>query len=185
MRVVAGSARGRPLRVPPGRAVRPTTDRARESMFNSLTSLGLVRGAVVLDLFAGSGALGIEALSRGAHHVTFVDRSAAALRSVRENLERTGLGDGATVVRADALEHLGRAPAVDLLLADPPYDFADWPALFAAAPATHVVAESDREVDPGEDWVVLRSRRLGGTVVTIAARQDRDDHGRPTPEDRT
>lgn len=171
--------------MPPGRSVRPTSDRVRESLFNSLTSLGVVRDASMIDLFAGSGALGIEALSRGARHVTFVDDSREAVRAVRANLERAGLAERATVLRADAMAHLRVAPEADVVLADPPYRFDDWDALLRTARAEHLVAESDREIRPTAEWVVLRSRRLGGTVVTIAARQDRDDHGRPTPEDRT
>ena len=93
MRVVAGSARGRRLQTPPGLDVRPTTDRVREATFNALGSMGVVDGARVLDLFAGSGALGIEALSRGAEHVTFVDTSPRALEAVRANLAGCGLDD--------------------------------------------------------------------------------------------
>src|SRR5688500_6095905 len=105
MRVVGGSAGGRRLRAPAGRSTRPTADRVREAMFNSLGSLDAVVGARVLDLFAGSGALGIEALSRGAAAATFVDSDARALAVVRANLDDTGLA-GATLVRADALAFL-------------------------------------------------------------------------------
>ena len=93
---------------PAGRDVRPTTDRVREALFAALGSLGAVEGARVLDLFAGSGALGIEALSRGAAAATFVDRSPAALDAVRTNLAHTRLADRAQVVRADAAAHLER-----------------------------------------------------------------------------
>jgi 16S rRNA (guanine966-N2)-methyltransferase len=106
--VVAGSARGRPLDAPPGTAVRPTTDRVRESVCNSLGSLGALEGAVVLDLFAGSGALGVEALSRGAASATFVDSSAAALAAVRANVERCGFVGRSRLVRSDGLAHLAQ-----------------------------------------------------------------------------
>ncbi|MFN2544279.1 MAG: RsmD family RNA methyltransferase [Actinomycetota bacterium] len=121
MRVVAGSARGRRLGpVPPG--ARPVADRAREGLFSSLGSL--VEEARVLDLFAGTGALGIEALSRGASAATFVDSSAAAVAAIRDNLDRTGLGDRASVLRRDALGFLEGGGTFDLVLADPPYDTA-------------------------------------------------------------
>ena len=186
MRIVAGTARGRRLVAPPGDAVRPTTDRVREALFNSLVSLDAVREATVLDLFAGSGALGIEALSRGAAHVTFVDSSPDALRAVRENLERAGLADRATVVRADAREHVRRGGAgrVDLALVDPPYAFDEWPGLLDDLEAEIVVIESDREIEPGDGGTLVRARRYGGTVVTIARYGD-PGPGRFTPEDRS
>ncbi len=186
MRVVAGSARGLRLVTPPGDAVRPTTDRVREALFNSLASLDVLRDAVVIDLFAGSGALGVEALSRGAGYVTFVDASADALRAVRTNLESTRLDPDAAVVRSDALEFLRRSSGTryDLALVDPPYAFDGWPDLLAALDADLVVIESDREIDPGDDATVLRVRRYGSTVVTIARYGD-PDPGRHTPEDRS
>ena len=106
MRVVAGVAGGLRLLAPPGRRLRPTTDRVREAMFSSLTSLNAVGGARVLDLFAGTGALGIEALSRGAAWATFVDADHAAIRTIEQNLAATRLGGTATVVRSDALRFL-------------------------------------------------------------------------------
>lgn len=190
MRIVAGTARGRRLATPTGLEVRPTTDRVREAVFNALGSLDVLRGAEVLDLFAGSGALGIEALSRGASHVTFVDSSPQALRAVRENLATCAMEADATVVRADALAHLSRGAdphgaRVDLALLDPPYAFDEWDALLAAIDAEVLVIESDRPIDPGTGTEVLRQRRYGGTVVTIARCIGRGDHGRHTPEDRT
>lgn len=185
VRVIAGSARGRRLESPRGTSVRPTSDRVREALFNALGSLDLVQGARVLDLFAGSGALGIEALSRGATHATFVDHDWDALRVVRTNLELTGLADRATVRRQDALGPGAADPSADLVLADPPYDFDEWPALLDGLGGAVVVMESDRPIEVPPDWEVLRERRYGGTVVTIARCTDRDDHGRPTPEDRS
>ena len=99
----------------------------REAIFNSLHSLGVVDGARVLDLFAGSGALGIEALSRGAAHCTFVEQARPALEAVRANLAATGLADRATVVVSEVVSWLARTrPDVDLAMADPPYAFDDW-----------------------------------------------------------
>lgn len=184
MRVVAGSARGRRLVVPAGSAVRPTSDRVREAVFNALSSMDVVVGASVVDLFAGSGALGIEALSRAAARAEFVDTSSEALAAVRANLATLGLGDRAEVRRGDALVRAASG-TWDLALADPPYSFDRWEELLRVLDACVVVIESDRTIEPPPRWEVLRSRRYGGTVVTIARSQDRDDRGRPTPEDRS
>lgn len=121
MRIVAGRWRGRQIETPEDDRVRPTTDKIREAWM-SIVSRDLP-GARVLDLFAGSGALGLEALSRGAEHVDFVDESAASVRLVARNVAGLGAGDAATVHRADALafaEALG-AGAYDVAFADPPY----------------------------------------------------------------
>jgi len=167
MRVVAGTARGRQLRSPRGRAIRPTSDRAREGIFNSLGSLTDLEGATVLDLFAGTGALGIEALSRGAAAVTCVDDDRAAVALIEANLAATGL-TGGSVVRADAVQFLRNAPTVDVAFADPPYAFDGWQALLAALQAGIAVLESDHPVEVGDEWRVLRVKRYGGTVVTLA-----------------
>lgn len=167
---MAGSARGRRLAVPPGDAVRPTADRVREATFNALGSLGAVEGATVLDLFAGSGAMGIEALSRGAAAATFVDRDQKALATVRANLEATGLAAGATVVRADAARWLPDAGRYDLAVLDPPYATTDaaWAELLGGLDAGVAVLESDREMSVPERWGILRSRSYGGSVVVLA-----------------
>lgn len=171
MRVVAGVARGRRLQAPVGQSTRPTSDRVREATFNALGSLGAVDDAEVVDLFAGSGALGIEALSRGAASATFVDDDPKAVAAVRANLAATGL-DG-TVVRDDVGRWLARNPRrFDLALLDPPYALGDdaWAAILGALDAEVAVLESDREVPLPEPWTVLRSKRYGGTVVVIAGR---------------
>ena len=173
MRIVAGTAGGRRLAAPPGRSTRPTADRVREAIFNSLHSLGAVEGETVIDLFAGSGALGIEALSRGAAHATFVDDDARALAVVRANLESTGLADRATVVRGDAVSHLRTATAeYGVALLDPPYAFTDgdWATLLGLLRAPIAVIESDREVAVPVPWRVLRVKRYGDTVVTLTQR---------------
>lgn len=165
MRVVGGSARGRRLHAPKGHDVRPTGDRTRESIFNVLMSLGGVEDSTVVDLFAGTGALGIEALSRGAAHATFVDRDVDLLRA---NLDAVELADRATVVKADVLRWLESAPAFDVAFADPPYAFDDWAALLSRLRAGLVVIESDRVIDPGVAWRVLRAKQYGSTVVLVA-----------------
>jgi 16S rRNA (guanine966-N2)-methyltransferase len=173
VRVIAGSSRGRrlPARLPGG--VRPTADRVREAIFDVLGSMGGVEGASVLDLFCGSGALGLEALSRGAATVTFVDHDAAALAAVRTNLAATGLASPAvSLVRAELPGWLGRAPHVDLALCDPPYAFDDWNSLLSLLEADVAVLESGSAIELPEGWVVARSRRYGGTLVTVARMSD-------------
>ena len=169
MRVVAGTAKGRRLVTPPGLDTRPTSDRVREAIFNALVSLDAVAGARVLDLFAGSGALGIEALSRGAASAVFVDVSQQALDAVRTNLGTTGL-EG-TSIRIDA--HKYDDGPFDLALLDPPYATTDdqWHALLGHLDAHVLVVESDREIDLGDRWELLRSKRYGSTVVQIARRK--------------
>ena len=173
MRVVSGDLGGRKLVTPDGSDTRPTSDRVREAMFNSLFSLDAIEGARVLDAFAGSGALGIEALSRGALHATFVETGRDALAALRENLETLQLGAQGRVVPGDALAHLERTAAegshYDLVLLDPPYGFDQWDELLAAVPVgARVVIESDREVVVPDSWEVHRRKRYGGTVVTLA-----------------
>ncbi|MEA2974275.1 MAG: hypothetical protein QOG82_2733 [Actinomycetota bacterium] len=172
VRVVAGIAGGRRLLAPPGRRLRPTTDRVREAMFSSLTSLDAIRDARVLDLFAGTGALGIEALSRGAAAATFVDADHAAIRVIEQNLATTGLGGDARVVHGDALRFIESTKELfDLALLDPPYAFDEWPRLLAALPARVAVLETGDHIDIHPPWAAIRSRRHGDTVVTLVRRQ--------------
>ncbi len=173
---MAGVARGRRLVSPAGPSTRPTADRVREATFNALHSLGAVAGATVADLFAGSGALGIEALSRGAGGATFVDRDRAALEAVRRNLAATGLADRAAVVPGDVLGWLTTTTATfHLVLVDPPYGTGDeeWSRILEAvvgrtAPGGLVVVESDRPVVVVDGLEVLRTKRYGSTVVSIS-----------------
>ena len=171
--MIGGELRGRRLRAPAPSGVRPTSDRVREAVFDVLYSLGGVEGRQVADLFCGTGAMGIEALSRGAAAVTFVDRDADSLASVRENLVGVGLGEAertgeATCTRAEVGEWVSRtASRFDVVFCDPPYDYTDWTALVAALPADLAVLESAEEVDLPEGWAVLRSKRYGGTIVTV------------------
>lgn len=118
MRVITGSARGRKLKSPENRDIRPTTDNVKESLFNILQFD--IEGRRVLDLFAGTGQLGIECLSRGAAEATFVDRDKEAVRIVRDNLKSCGLT--AQVWQEDALQFLERGQRYDLIFVDPPYD---------------------------------------------------------------
>ena len=172
-RLISGVAGGRRLKVP-RTGVRPTGDRAREALFNSLKTLVDLRGAAVLDLYAGSGALGLEALSRGAETVLFVERSAAVLPVLRENLAAVGL-PGGRVVAGSVPTVVGGAPPArfDLVLADPPYvtPVEEVQAVLRSlvergwlAPAAVVVVERSSREEPFE-WptplVGLRDRRYG------------------------
>ena len=119
-RVIAGKAKGRSLKLVPGDSTRPIMDRVKEALFNILS--GDVPDSTWLDLFAGTGAVGIEALSRGARQVVFIDQSAPAIKTIHENLNHTGLNDGATVLRQDAFRYLER-PATrqfDVVYVAPP-----------------------------------------------------------------
>lgn len=169
MRVVAGIARGRKLVAPKGDATRPTSDFVREAVFNALQAHLDLGDASVLDLFAGTGALGIEALSRGAAHATFVEDGWPALAAIRANLEATGFAERATVLAADATR-AALPSAVDVAFADPPYAFAGWTDLLTRVDADIVVIESDREIDPPDPWRVLRTKRYGTTVVVLATK---------------
>lgn len=180
-RIVAGTAGGRRIAVPPGTGTRPTSDRVREALFASLTSeLGGFDGLAVLDLYAGSGAVGLEALSRGATQVLLVESDRRAAQVVRGNVATLGL-PGATV-QARAVEQLaaGTAPtAYDVVFADPPYDLpsdtlaqvlTDLAGHGWLAPDAIVVVERDRRSGwtwpPGFD--PLRDRRYGETVLHYA-----------------
>jgi 16S rRNA (guanine966-N2)-methyltransferase len=169
MRVVAGDLGGRRLVGPAGTATRPTTDRVREAIFNSLTSGGLIEGALVADLFAGSGAVGIEALSRGAERCTFVERDRTALRALDQNLDALDLRDRSRVITADVMAVASSIDA-DIVFADPPYDFDAWPSLLALIAADIVIAESGRAIDTVDGWEHRRSKRYGRTTVTTLER---------------
>ena len=176
MRVVAGELRGRRIEAPPGGDTRPTTDKVREAVFNALGSLDLVRDARVADLWAGSGALGIEALSRGAAHCTFVERDRTALRVLRGNLEHLGLDPVSRVVAGDAVAQAAQLD-VDIVLADPPYQFDGWLDVLRSVRAPFVVAEAGRSLEglaelAAAGWEAVRARRYGRTWVTFFQRID-------------
>jgi 16S rRNA (guanine966-N2)-methyltransferase len=121
MRIIAGQWRGRPIDAPPGQSTRPTADRVRETLFSMLTSrLGSFEELRVADLFAGSGALGLEALSRGAAAATFVESDAEAAAAIRRNADRLGASEQVRVIGGSALA-LPRSEPFDLIFADPPY----------------------------------------------------------------
>lgn len=168
---MAGELRGRRIEAPAGKGTRPTTDKAREATFNALGSMGVVVDAHVVDAYAGSGALGIEALSRGARHCTFIEHDRGALEVLRRNLASLGLESRATVLRGDALTMVGQVADATLVLADPPYAFADWGVLLGRVSADLVVAESDRPLGEGlAGWEAVRVKRYGRAFVTFLKR---------------
>jgi 16S rRNA (guanine966-N2)-methyltransferase len=172
VRVVGGVARGRQLRAPVGTRTRPTSDRVREAMFSMLVSMDAVEGASVVDLFAGSGALGIEALSRGAKHVVFVDNDRAARDAISRNLSVLGdLAAEARVLSVDAVRFASTMEPVDLVLADPPYDYAGWDALVGKLRSRTrlLVAETGVTWDPGPAWETVKVKKYGSTVVTVSS----------------
>jgi 16S rRNA (guanine966-N2)-methyltransferase len=176
MRIVSGRFGGRRLQAPAGRETRPTSDRVREALFSTL---GPLDGAVVLDLFAGSGALALEALSRGAERADLVERDPRAAAVARANAEALGLSpDEARVLRMPALRALQdarrRGAAYDLALLDPPYR--DAPRLGAElseslqavlAPGARVVTESDRRSPLELSLPIVHERRYGDTLIRI------------------
>jgi 16S rRNA (guanine966-N2)-methyltransferase len=183
MRIVAGRYGGRHLTAPPGSATRPTSDRVREALFQRL---GPLDDANVLDLFAGSGALALEALSRGAAHATLVDSATAAIKAIAANVAALGLtAEQAEVRRQDVRAFLRSARAArreyDLVLLDPPYRLAaelgrELSPLIAAvlAPGGRVVSESDRRapLDLHPDLPLTDERRYGDTLIRAHERTE-------------
>ena len=182
-RIVAGAAKGRQLTVP-ARGTRPTSDRAREGLFNTLAGLIDLDGARVLDLYAGSGAVGLEALSRGAAHVTFVESDRAAAAAVQRNVEAVGLV-GASVIRGTVESFLAGRPDVAFQFAfvDPPYalDEASLAAVLAVlaepgwlAPGAVVVVErSSRGTEPSWPSVIesVKQKRYGEGLLWYGRRR--------------
>ena len=178
MRIIAGEWRGRPIESPPGSATRPTADRVRETLFSMLASrLGSFEGLRVADLFAGSGALGLEALSRGAASVTFVERDAPAVAAIRRNVEKLGASDRVSIIAGSALS-LTRGEPFDLILADPPYEQGSGTAVVEAVMAAGWLAASGwlsvetgrgQSVDPGELALDVE-RDVGRARITLLRR---------------
>jgi 16S rRNA (guanine966-N2)-methyltransferase len=180
LRVIAGSYRGRRLHAPRGRTTRPTSARVREALFQIL---GALEGAHVLDLYAGSGALGIEALSRGASDVVFVEQDRAALSCIRENVETVGVSERALVLGrpvASIEKALGEA-RFDLVLCDPPWDELEMALAALArlasserlAPGARVLLEhSARDAEPAAAGLVAYDRRTWGDTAVSFFRAD-------------
>jgi len=159
VRVIAGSAKGTRLAAVP-EGTRPLSDRAREGLFSSLGDA--VPGALVLDLYAGTGAVGIEALSRGASAATFVERSPGAIRTIRTNLDKTHLSDRGEVLKAEVGTYLGRSPRpADLVVLDPPYET---PVGQVEQAMARVAAHGLR---PAGTVVLTRPRRTSTLVIPV------------------
>ena len=175
MRIISGEWRGRRLQVPKGKGVRPTTDRVRESWMAALG--GSLDQATVLDLFAGSGALGLEALSRGAQYVTFVEIARGALRALRGNIETLGAGDRCRVIKGDAMA-FARGPnrgVFDLVLADPPYEkgyATELLGLFSEEPFAEAIWVEHRSQESIPALPGLTQRRYGDTTLSILTRSE-------------
>lgn len=167
MRIIAGEFRGRQLAPPPDGRVRPTADRVREAWFSILGAA--IHEARVVDLYAGSGALGLEALSRGAAHATFVELATGSLRTLRANIAALGLEGRAMVRRADALRYVERLTrgAFDVAFADPPYTTGQAATLrdrFRAGPFAGILGiEHQSELDLAGD----ATRRYGNVTITF------------------
>jgi 16S rRNA (guanine966-N2)-methyltransferase len=181
VRIVGGTLSGRVLRAPKGAATRPTSEKVREAVFSILAGKLPLADAHVLDLFAGSGALGIEALSRGAAHATFIDAAAPAVEALRANLAALGIEARATVLRGDAAALVARhvpAQPWSIVFADPPYAHAAELATRAIlalprtslAPAPVIVIEHDRRNAPPDalgNLLRTDQRRYGDTLVSF------------------
>ncbi len=174
MRIIAGTYRRHTLKAPSGHATRPTTDRTREALFNLVVSRLPLGEAHVLDLFAGTGALGLEAVSRGAAHVTFVEQQGAVLRYARENAEALGVEDQGLFLQQDAVAFLERysGPPFDLIMADPPYELAAMARLPGLAlphvrPHGLFTLEHDTRIFFDEHPALETSRPYGRTIVSV------------------
>ena len=175
MRIIAGEWRGRPLQAPAGQGTRPTADRTRETLFSMLVSrIGSFEGLRVADLFAGSGALGLEALSRGAAHVTFVETDRNALAAIRSNLASVKAADRADLRPLSAAK-LAPSQPFDLIFADPPYAAGSGSAVVSAVRDADWLAdggwlaietEAKEPVDAG-GWTIDAERRVGKARITL------------------
>jgi len=171
MRIIAGKWRARPIKAPPGQSTRPTSDRAREALFSMLVSrIGSFEGLKVCDLFAGTGALGFEALSRGAAHATFVETDRAALDMLKANAATFG-ADAA--IRAQAAEHFSGGP-FDLVFADPPYHSGLGQRALAnatLAPAAWASLETARDEAIAIEGLTVEAERIHGKAkITLLRR---------------
>lgn len=157
---------------PEGQGTRPITDRAKEGIFNMLLPIIELDGVRVLDLFAGSGSFGIECLSRGAAHVTFVERDRNAAAVIRQNLETLGFADRATVTNTSVQSLLRTTEPVHLAFCDPPYSDDVWAELLPLIPADVLVGHASSDVALTPEWTELKRRKYGRARIVIAERND-------------
>jgi len=176
MRIIAGALRRRSLHVPRGQLTRPSTDRVREALFSLVTHRVQLEGTRVLDLFAGTGALGIEAISRGAAYAVFVEKQPRVLSVARKNAEQLGILDQCVLLRRDAVAYLSQqhGERYDLIMADPPYALTSMNQLPAMAlphlnPQGIFVLEHDKRISFARNPQLVFSRPYGRTIVSIFA----------------
>ena len=172
MRIIAGTYRSRKIDAVPGTGTRPTSDRLRETLFDVLAAAGTLEGAVWIDLYAGSGAVGIEALSRGAKHVYFVEKARRAVETIRANLKSLGIGTGFEVIDRHAEKGLHKLETLgvtcDICFLDPPWaehgEYQKVLEMLSRSPlitgSSIVIAEHDKRFDPGEQVGDLKRFRL-------------------------
>ena len=187
MRIITGSAKGIILKTPEGNNTRPTADRVKEAVFSMLQFD--IEDRSVLDLFAGSGQMGLEALSRGAAHATFVDKSKDAIKFIKENAEKTKLNDKSTIYQTDYLEFIRRNSGTkfDLIFLDPPYAFNMYkPALKSLLEnnfikkSTLIVCESDfkdlfdNDTELENKFKMVKQSKYSKTVITVLGLADED-----------
>ncbi len=189
MRIISGTSKGRRLATPKSQAIRPTSDRVKESIFNILGKE--VEGKVVLDLFAGTGNLGIEALSRGAKKALFVEKGRQALRLIQRNLFQVGMNGRSEILPKDAARAIGilkqRGESFDLILMDPPYEKGLIQETLTKLHSNRIyhgdsilVIEHDRrEPIPTtvEGWTLIRQRRIGDTLISFLSPSNMESHG--------
>jgi len=182
MRIIAGTLKRRSIRAPKGNVTRPSTDRTRESLFNLVEARMDLDGASVLDLFAGTGALGLEAISRGAAAATFVEFDPTSLKFARQNAADLGVQNVCFFLRSDAVSYIQRytGPPFDLILADPPYELEQIPELPQLALPHHTsdglfTLEHDSRHSFAGHPNLLVSRPYGRTIVSIFSPADHND----------
>jgi 16S rRNA (guanine966-N2)-methyltransferase len=195
MRIITGTSKGRRLATPKTQAIRPTSDRVKESIFNILGKE--VEGKVVLDLFAGTGNLGIEALSRGAKKALFVEKGRQALKLIQKNLSQCGMKERSEILSKDVNRSIGilnqRGESFDLILMDPPYEKGLIQKTLIKLHSTRIyhedsilVIEHDRrEPIPkmGEGWTLIRQQGIGDTVISFLAPHRSTEDGESAPQE--
>ena len=189
MRIISGVSKGRRLATPKGQAIRPTSDRVKESIFNILG--GEVEGKAVLDLFAGTGNLGIEALSRGAKKALFVEKGRQALNLIQRNLSQFGMNGQSEILPKDVMRAIGilkqRCEIFDLILIDPPYEkgMIQKTLMKLNSDKIHhedsilIIQHNRRESIPTmfEGWTLIRQRRIGDTLISFLSPSGQEFHG--------
>jgi len=168
MRIISGEDRGRKIEAPSGMGTRPILDRAKESIFNMLVSLGGVEDLTVFDLYAGSGSFGLECLSRGAKNVHFVENSKHAINTLTKNVETIGYSQRCQIHRMPVAGFLAKQLQVDLVFCDPPYKDDPWEDIFSKFKSeVTLVGHAATEIDLPEGWQELKRRKYGRSHILI------------------